>query len=45
VADFVLSPFPPELDVDELVRRAAEAVEAVALEGLDVAQQRFNERA
>jgi PTH1 family peptidyl-tRNA hydrolase len=44
VADFVLSPFPPELDVEELVRRAADAVEVVAREGLETAQQRFNER-
>src|SRR5918999_747732 len=44
VADFVLSPFPPELDADALVARAADAVELVALEGLEAAQQRFNER-
>jgi PTH1 family peptidyl-tRNA hydrolase len=44
VADFVLSPFAPELDVDGLVSRAADAVEAVAGEGIEAAQQRFNER-
>ena len=44
VADFVLSPFPPEFDVDELVGRAADAVEAVVGEGLEEAQRRFNER-
>ena len=44
VADFVLSPFPPELDADALVARAADAVEVVAREGLEAAQQRFNER-
>ncbi len=44
VADFVLSPFAPEIDVGELVARAADAVEALAREGLEVAQQRFNER-
>jgi peptidyl-tRNA hydrolase, PTH1 family len=44
VADFVLSPFAPELDVDALVARAADAVEVVAREGLEAAQQRFNER-
>src|SRR5918994_32712 len=44
VADFVLSPFPPELDADALVARAADAVEVVALEGLEEAQQGFNER-
>ncbi|MEX0816145.1 MAG: aminoacyl-tRNA hydrolase [Gaiellales bacterium] len=44
VADFVLSPFSPEFDVEELVGRAADAVETLALEGLESAQQRFNER-
>jgi PTH1 family peptidyl-tRNA hydrolase len=44
VADFVLSPFAPELDVESLVARAADAVELVATEGLEAAQQRFNER-
>jgi PTH1 family peptidyl-tRNA hydrolase len=44
VADFVLSPFPPDLDVDGLVARAADTVELVATEGLEAAQQRFNER-
>ena len=44
VADWVLTPFPPEVDVDALVARAADAAEAVALEGLEEAQQRFNER-
>lgn len=44
VADFVLSPFPPELDIDELVGRAADALETLAQEGLEAAQQRFNER-
>jgi PTH1 family peptidyl-tRNA hydrolase len=44
VADFVLSPFPPDLDVERLVARAADAVELVATEGLEAAQQRFNER-
>jgi peptidyl-tRNA hydrolase, PTH1 family len=42
VADYVLSPFEPELDVEELVSRAADAVEAIAFEGLEPAQQRFN---
>jgi PTH1 family peptidyl-tRNA hydrolase len=45
VADFVLSDFSPELDVDSLVGRAADAVETVATEGLEEAQNRFNERA
>jgi peptidyl-tRNA hydrolase, PTH1 family len=44
VADYVLSPFEPEVDVGSLVTRAADAVETVLLDGLDEAQQRFNER-
>jgi peptidyl-tRNA hydrolase, PTH1 family len=44
VADFVLSPFPTELDADAFVGRAADAVEVIAREGLEAAQQRFNER-
>jgi PTH1 family peptidyl-tRNA hydrolase len=42
VADWVLSPFAPEDDADALVSRAADAVEAIAAEGLQEAQQRFN---
>lgn len=42
VADYVLSPFEPETDVDALVTRAADAVELLAREGLDATQQRFN---
>jgi peptidyl-tRNA hydrolase, PTH1 family len=42
VADYVLSPFEPEVDVDELVSRAADAVEVIARQGLEPAQQRFN---
>jgi len=44
VADFVLSPFPSDLDVAALVGRAADAVEAAAREGIEEAQNRFNER-
>jgi PTH1 family peptidyl-tRNA hydrolase len=44
VADFVLSPFPPEVNLEALVARAADAVESVAREGLEEAQNRFNER-
>jgi peptidyl-tRNA hydrolase, PTH1 family len=44
VADFVLSPFPPDVDVEGLVARAADAVETVAREGVEEAQNRFNER-
>jgi PTH1 family peptidyl-tRNA hydrolase len=42
VADFVLSPFEPDVDVEALVARAADAVEIVARDGLDEAQRRFN---
>jgi peptidyl-tRNA hydrolase, PTH1 family len=42
VADYVLAPFAPETDVDALVGRSADAVEAVVREGLVPAQQRFN---
>jgi peptidyl-tRNA hydrolase, PTH1 family len=45
VADFVLSPFSPEVDVEGLVARAADAVETVARAGVEEAQNRFNERA
>jgi PTH1 family peptidyl-tRNA hydrolase len=44
VADFVLSPFDEHVDVEGLVARAADAVEAIAREGLEEAQNRFNER-
>jgi PTH1 family peptidyl-tRNA hydrolase len=44
VADFVLSPFPPDVDVEGLVARAADAVETVAHDGVEEAQNRFNER-
>ncbi len=42
VADYVLSPFDPDVDVDGLVARAADAVETLASDGLEAAQQRFN---
>ncbi|HKP17238.1 MAG TPA: aminoacyl-tRNA hydrolase [Gaiellaceae bacterium] len=42
VADYVLAPFAPETDVEALVSRAADAVEALVTEGLEAAQQRFN---
>lgn len=42
VADWVLSPFEAEVDVDGLVSRAADAVEVLAREGLEIAQERFN---
>ena len=42
VADYVLSEFEPEVDVEALVSRAADAVESVARHGLEASQQRFN---
>ncbi len=42
VADYVLSPFEPETDVETLVARAADAVERLAREGLDAAQRSYN---
>jgi peptidyl-tRNA hydrolase, PTH1 family len=42
VADYVLSPFELEENVGALVSRAADAVETVAREGVEAAQQRFN---
>jgi peptidyl-tRNA hydrolase, PTH1 family len=44
VSDWVLSPFEPDVDVGGLVGRAADAVEVLVREGLEEAQQRFNER-
>ena len=42
VADYVLSPFAPEDDVETLVGRAADAVETLVRDGLEEAQRRFN---
>jgi len=42
VADWVLSPFAPEEDVDALVTRAVDAVETIVGDGVDAAQRRFN---
>ena len=42
VADYVLSPFEPETDVDALIARAADAVESMAKAGLEASQSRFN---
>jgi peptidyl-tRNA hydrolase, PTH1 family len=42
VSDWVLSDFEPEDDAETLVTRAADAVEVLAKEGLERAQQRFN---
>jgi peptidyl-tRNA hydrolase, PTH1 family len=44
VSDWVLSPFEPDVDVGGLVARAADAVETLVRDGLEEAQQRFNER-
>jgi PTH1 family peptidyl-tRNA hydrolase len=44
IADWVLSPFEPDVDVGALVGRAADAVATLVREGLEEAQQRFNER-
>jgi hypothetical protein len=38
----VLSGFAPEDDLEALVARAADAVETIASDGLEVAQARFN---
>jgi len=42
VADYVLSAFLPEDDVEAIVGRAADAVELLAREGLEETQRRFN---
>jgi PTH1 family peptidyl-tRNA hydrolase len=44
VADWVLTPFDPSVDVDAIVARGADAVETLLAEGLEETQQRFNER-
>jgi PTH1 family peptidyl-tRNA hydrolase len=42
VADWVLRPFPPGVDVDALVTRGAECTQVVIRDGIDAAMQRFN---
>ncbi len=42
VSDWVLSGFAPEDDLEALVARSADAVEAIAAEGLEAAQTHFN---
>jgi PTH1 family peptidyl-tRNA hydrolase len=42
LADYLLSDFEPEDDVDDLVGRAADAVETLDAEGLAPTQARFN---
>ena len=43
VADYVLAPFELEEDLGALVSRAADAVETIARDGVEAAQQRFNQ--
>jgi hypothetical protein len=42
VKDWVLSPFAPEEDAEALLARSADAIEVIARDGLEAAQQRFN---
>jgi PTH1 family peptidyl-tRNA hydrolase len=42
IADYVLSEFDPETDLDALIARAADALESLARDGLEATQQRFN---
>jgi peptidyl-tRNA hydrolase, PTH1 family len=42
VADYVLSGFEPEVDVEALVARSGDAVESLARDGLDATQSRYN---
>jgi PTH1 family peptidyl-tRNA hydrolase len=42
IADYVLAPFESHEDRDDLVTRAADAVEILVLDGLEEAQRRFN---
>jgi peptidyl-tRNA hydrolase, PTH1 family len=44
VADYVLSPFDEDFDVEALVGRAADAVETIARDGLEAAQRLYNDR-
>src|SRR5581483_4948306 len=44
LADWVLSDFEPHEDVDEIVSRAADAVEKLDADGLEAAQRRINGR-
>jgi PTH1 family peptidyl-tRNA hydrolase len=42
VADYVLSSFAPDDDAEGLISHSASAVEAIARDGVETAQQRFN---
>jgi PTH1 family peptidyl-tRNA hydrolase len=44
VADYVLSPFDEDFDVQALLTRAADAVETIARDGLEAAQRLYNDR-
>lgn len=44
LSDFLLSDFSPEVDVEGLVSRAADAAELIVAQGLEAAQQTVNER-
>ena len=42
VADYVLGGFEPDVDLEELIGRSADAVETMARDGLEEAQRRYN---
>ena len=42
VADWLLRPFPPDVDVERLVERGTECTRVVVREGVDEAMRRFN---
>jgi peptidyl-tRNA hydrolase, PTH1 family len=42
ISDYVLANFDPDTDVDDLVSRAADAVETMVGDGLEEAQRRYN---
>ncbi len=42
VADWVLQPFPPETDDDDLVQRGADCTLAIVRDGIDAAMRQFN---
>jgi len=42
VADYVLSPFEPDEDVETMISRGADAVESLVADGLEATQARFN---
>jgi len=44
LADYVLSDFQPHDDPESIVARAADAIETLDAEGLETAQQKFNEK-